>query len=139
MNEQKINKTNDIFRIKYKLSTNAIEICLHFNEFFINVGPTLSENILPKDSNASDFIERLCHALYPFPSDAQELQTIVKCLNNSSAGWDKISHGVLKYVAHYISKVLVRLINLSFQKDVFPDELKIFRVVPLYENDDQMI
>ena len=31
--------------MKYKLSTDAIEICENFNEFFINVGPTLSKNI----------------------------------------------------------------------------------------------
>ena len=40
-NKQKINEMNDIFRIKDKLSTYAIDLCEHFNEFFINVGPTL--------------------------------------------------------------------------------------------------
>ena len=139
INQQKINKMNDTFKIKYKLSTNAVEICEHFNEFFINVGPTLSKNIPPQDCNASDFIERLDHTLYLFPTDAQELETIIKCLNNSSAGWDDISPIVLKYVAPHISKVLVFLINLSFQEGVFPDELKIARVVPLYKNDDPMI
>ena len=71
INKQKINKMNDTFRIKDKLSTNAVEICEHFNEFFINVGPTLSKNIPPQDCNASDFIERLDHTLYLFPTDAQ--------------------------------------------------------------------
>ena len=118
---------NDTFRIKDILSTNAVEICEHFNEFFINVGPTLSKNIPPQDCSASDFI------------DAQELETIIKCLNNSSAGWDGISPYVLKYVAPYISKILVLLINLSFQEGVFPDDLKIARVVPLYKNDDPVI
>ena len=139
INKQKINKMNDTFRIKDKLSTNAVEICEHFNEFFINVGPALSKNIPPQDCNASDFIERLDHTLYLFPTDAQELETIIKCLNNSSAGWDDISPSVLKYVAPHISKGSVLLINLSFQEGVFPDELKIARVVPLYKNDDPMI
>ena len=124
---------NDTFRIKDKLSTNAVEICEHFNELFINVGPTLSKNNPQQDCNASDFIERLDHTLYLFPTDAQELETIIKCLNNSSAGWDDISPSVLKYVAPHISKVSVLLINSSFQEGVFPDELKIARVVPLYK------
>ena len=93
-------------------------------DFFINVGPTLSKNIPPQDSNASDFIVRLDHTLYLFPTDAQELETIIKCLNNSSAGWDDISPSVLKYVAPHISKVLVLLINSSFQEGVFPNELQ---------------
>ena len=60
-------------------------------------------------------------------------------MNNSSAGWDDISPSVLKYVAPHITKVLVLLINSSFQEGVFPDELKIARAVPLYKNDDPMI
>ena len=60
------------------------------------------------------------------------METIIKNLNNSSAGWDDISPSVLKYIAPYITKALVNLINLSFQEGLFPDELKIARVIPLY-------
>ena len=67
------------------------------------------------------------------------METIIKNLNNSSAGWDDISPSVLKYIAPYITKALVNLINLSFQEGLFPDELKIARVIPLYKNDDPMI
>ena len=133
-----MNRRNDTFKIKDKLSTNAIEICGHFNEFCITVGPTLSKNIPQQDSGASDFIERLEHALYLFPSDIQETETIIKNLNNSSAGWDDISPSVLKYIAPYIYKALVDLINLSFQ-GLFPDDLKIARAIPFYKNDDPMI
>ena len=59
INKQQMNRRNNTFKIKNKLSTNAIEICEHFNEFFINVGPTLSKNIPLQDSGSSDFIERL--------------------------------------------------------------------------------
>ena len=99
MNNQQMNRRNDTFWIKDKLSTNAIEIYEHFNEFFINVGPTLSKNIPLQDFSASDFIERLEHTLYLFPSDIQEMETIIKNSNNSSAGWDDISPSVLKYIA----------------------------------------
>ena len=77
IHKQKINKMNDTFRIKDKLSTNVVEICEHFSELFINVGPTLSKTIPQQDCNATDFIERLDHALYLFPTDAQELETII--------------------------------------------------------------
>ena len=48
------------------------------------VGPTLSKNIAPQDCNASDFIKRLDHTLCLFPDDAQEIEPIIRCLNNSS-------------------------------------------------------
>ena len=139
INKQQMNRRNGTFKIKDKLSTNAIEICEHFNEFFINVGPTLSKNISLQDSGAYDLIERLEHTLYLFPTDIQELGTMIKNLNNSSARWNDISPSVLKYMALYITKPFVNLIKLSFQGRLFPDELIITRVIPLYKNDDPMI
>ena len=44
---------------------------------------------------------------YLFSTDIQEMQTIIKNLTNSSAGWDYISPSVLKYIAPYITKALV--------------------------------
>ena len=35
INKQQMNRRNDTFKIKDKLSTNAIQICEHFNELFI--------------------------------------------------------------------------------------------------------
>ena len=67
-NNQQMNRRNDTFKIKDRLSTNAIEICEHFHEFLINVGPTLSKNIPLQDFSASDLIERLEHTLYLFPT-----------------------------------------------------------------------
>ena len=68
------------------------------------------------------------------------METIIKNLNNSGAGWDDISPSVLKYAVPYITKALVNLINLSFQEGLLlPDELKIAIVIPLYKNDDPMI
>ena len=60
INKQQMNRRNDtFFKIKDKLSTTAIESCEHFNDFFINVGPTPSKNIPLLDSGASAFIESL--------------------------------------------------------------------------------
>ena len=53
------------------------------------------------------------------------METISKNLNNSSAGLDDVSPSVLEYIAPYITKALVNLINLSSQEGLFPDELKI--------------
>ena len=52
------------------------------------------------------------------------METIIKNLNNSSAGWDDILPSVENIKAPYISKALVNLINLSFQEGLFPGELK---------------
>ena len=74
INKQQTNRRNDIFKIEDKFSTNAIEMCEHFDKLFLNVLPTLTRNIPLQDSDASDFIERLEHTLY-FATDIQIIES----------------------------------------------------------------
>ena len=43
---------------------------------------------------------------------------------------------VIKKLFHLISTPLMNTINLSFVKDIFPDKLKIAKVVPIYKKED---
>ena len=53
--------------------------------------------------------------------------------------WDTISPKLLKYILPSILKPMVRILKMIFEKGVFPDEMKIARVLPLYKRDDPMI
>ena len=43
---------------------------------------------------------------------------------------------VIKHSFHLISAPLAIIINLSLQKGIFPDKLKIANVIPIYKADD---
>ena len=43
---------------------------------------------------------------------------------------------VIKHSFHLISAPLANIINLSLQKGIFPDKLKISKVIPIYKADD---
>ena len=43
---------------------------------------------------------------------------------------------VIKHSFHLISAPLANIINLSLQKGIFPDKLKIAKVIPIYKADD---
>ena len=43
---------------------------------------------------------------------------------------------VIKHSFHLISAPLANIINLSLQKGIFPDKLKIANVIPIYKADD---
>ena len=62
-----------------------------------------------------------------------ELFNIVLGLKESSAGWDCINGSIIKHVYKQIKEPLCHVLNLSFSSGVFPSELKIARVVPLYK------
>ena len=44
---------------------------------------------------------------------------------------------ILKYIVNEISECLTLIINQSITTGIFPDQLKIAKVVPIFKKDDQ--
>ena len=51
-------------------------------------------------------------------------------------GYDNIPMHVIKNSFHLISTPLMNIINLSFLKGIFPDKLKIAKVIPIFKAED---
>lgn len=74
------------------------------------------------------------------PVDSAELLSIVKCLeSNKAAGHDDISPKVIKATIDVISQPLVDIFNNSLLAGVFPDDLKIAKVSPIFKADDKVL
>ena len=56
---------------------------------------------------------------------------------NKSPGYDDISFNVLKKYFSSLCEPLKYLFNLSIEKGIFPDDLKITKVTPSYKTDDK--
>ena len=63
-----------------------------------------------------------------------EVVNVINSLNNSSPGWDGIPSRLAKRVLHSYIKPLTLLINKSFCDGIFPDELKLAKVIPIYKS-----
>ena len=61
----------------------------------------------------------------------------MQSLKNSSAGQDSILASIAKPLIQYYAKPISRLINSSFENGLFPDELKIAKVIPIFKNGDK--
>ena len=70
------------------------------------------------------------------PVVVEEVQNIIKALKISSAGWDSISASVVKSTYNSFLTPLTHVMNLSITKGIFPCELKIARVIPLFKSGD---
>ena len=57
-------------------------------------------------------------------------------MNNSSAGYDKLPASIMKQCIGSYIEPLTFLINQSISQGVFPAELKIARIIPLYKGED---
>ena len=62
-----------------------------------------------------------------------EMKTIVFSLKNGAAGWNDITPQILKVIHYSVNHPLVYMSNLSLQQGIFPKELKIANVLPLFK------
>jgi hypothetical protein len=67
--------------------------------------------------------------------DMEVIKIIEKFNPNKSAGHDSIGNFIVKKVSNEIVKPLTMIFNQSFTSGVFPDKLKIAKVVPIYKKE----
>src|SRR3989442_1027811 len=66
--------------------------------------------------------------------DPTEVRELISGLKNSAAcGPDQVPVSVIKSVSKCISPVLSSIINHSIQQGIFPDALKVAKVIPIYK------
>ena len=104
-----------------------------FNNFFVNVGPNLAKNIPP---SIYDYMgHQNLNSMFINPVNEAEVIRIIKlCKPKDSMDYDDISMWVLSKIAPQVVKPLVHIFNLSFTTGIFPCEMKIAKVIPLFKN-----
>ncbi len=67
------------------------------------------------------------------PTNEQEVISTVKLLKNKSAGHDDIRAETVKTIIEEIAKPLSHICNTLFTTEIFPNELKVAKVTPIYK------
>ena len=121
------------------ITSNPAVIANAFNNFFVNIGPTLSSKIPEQGLEYRKYMPQGNeYSLFLLPTTYQEVNNIIKQLKDGAPGKDGITLLSLKLVSDFIAKPITRTVNLSFSQGVFPNELKIALVSPLYKAKDPM-
>jgi len=77
------------------------------------------------------------NSMYCEPVNKEELIKQINCLKNSeSPGPDDIGPKLIKQVQHAIVNPLLHIYNLSTEKGIVPDKLKIAKIVPVLKGGD---
>ena len=133
--KNKFNQGISQLNIKGKIVSEPNDIANHINDFFVNVGPELDKNIPQvnhisanrhlKDRNQFNLI--IAHI------SSDEILELIQSLPNKGSGPVSIPLKMLKVVVDLIVVPLCHIINVSFSTGVFPDILKIAKVLPLHK------
>ena len=81
----------------------------------------------------------LSNSIYLSEVTSEKISNILKSQKNSAAGYDEINAALLKHISSFITEPLKYLSNLSLSEGVFPTELKLANVIPLYKADDAFL
>ena len=127
------------FLINGEITTDNEAIAHGFNHFYINIVPNFAAQIPSSLKSPTSYMEAPnVSSVFPKPVTSEEISSIIRSLKNSSAGWDSISAKVMKVIYQNYISVLTHVFNLSIEDVVFPRELKIARVIPLFKSDNCM-
>ena len=137
MNKSKIqSKFPSYFNINGTKLTDKKDNATEFNKFFINIGPKLASEI----GNEMEYefssymnktnIDTTFH--FQLSIDEEQTLTIISQLKpKKSMGYDNISQIVLQKSAKYLAKPLTCTINQSLITVIFPNKLKIAKIIPI--------
>ena len=126
------------FSVNNEIVEDKIKVVNGFNRYFSTVGSILSNAIPETNKNFSHYLPPPClNTMYLMPTNATEVKQIVMSLKKKSPGCDGIIADIVKKTYPFYLDVLVHLINLSLSQGVFPSELKLAKVIPLYKGGDK--
>jgi hypothetical protein len=107
-----------------------------FNKFFINIGPELSSKITCNTTKSfTNYLTNPSPIDFSFSSVNSDTikQIINKLKPKTTSGFDKLSNKLLKEIKDEIAEPLSLIINQSINNGIFPDKLKIAKVIPIYK------
>lgn len=118
-------------KLNEEIINDPSRLCNTFANFFVesinSKVNTLKNNIKIKVSNCNNsFFLKPC-------SQNEIYNAIVNVSKKKSSGPDGIPCFVIKNIAHIILAPLENIINCSFENGVFPDFLKIAKIIPLHK------
>ena len=131
--------THDKFMYNNREITDPQTIADGFNNYFVNIGPTLAWKIPDNHVSHKKFLPRnIKTSLFLNPTNETENKNDICQLKEGAPGRDGIASKNIKHIEDSISYPLTNIVNLSFEQGVFPSELKFAVITPLYKAKDPM-
>ena len=122
--------------------TDKKEIADSFNSFFVSIGEQNNVNVeRHKESHFRDYLTDKVDAQFAFRSirNSDTVRMIKNIKLSNTKGHDGISSDLLKLIGNAISKSITLIINQSLTTGIFPDRLKIAKVIPIFKKDSKKL
>ena len=113
------------------------------NNFFVNIGRRLAQNINKPNRNFKYFLHKsskVASSIALIPPTASEVFNELNCLKNKkAAGSDDLSPFFIKTASLIIAPYLIYFIEFMFSQGVFPNILKIAKIIPIFKSGEKSL
>ena len=124
-----------MFSINNKIISDSQVVAEEFNNFFVSIGPQLASTISSSTTHMS-YMNSVANSIFLPDITTVEVRNVILLMKNSSAGWDEIPAYVTKRCIDVYIEPLTHIIDKSFKEGIFPSELKLAKVVPIFKSGD---
>ena len=132
----------EFFKIDNTVVTGTASIANKFNFFLTNIGPNLAKEIcVPSRNNFKNFLLNQNDNNFTFKLIGEDLvsKLIDDLDSKNSTGCDGLSNTPLKSNKLNLVKPITLIVNQMLTTGIFPDKLKIAKVISLFKKGDKSI
>ena len=116
-------------------TANAKLIANHFNTFFTSAAAKLNEKFVKAKKPFSNYLGQTTdETAFLSPATPADIESLINCIRpNKAIGSNSIPTKILKEFKTKLSEPLSDMINVSFNKGIFPDFLKVANIIPIHK------
>ena len=116
------------------------KIANYFNNFFVDIGPKLASMIPESQTKFDQYLNPHQTIMGKTNLTDDEVKEALRSLKpNRSPGYDNTSSNVVNETSDIFFTPLKYIFNLSLQQGIFPENVKIAKVSPIYKEDEEFL
>lgn len=138
-NSNRNTQIDRILKIDGDITVDNVEMANALNEYFVNVGKNLANDLKRKfDNRIQQFTvnTRIDTTMYVHNCSETEINKLIKDLKHGAdIGVDNISMNILKKNVNSLAPIISKAINNCINHENIPTEFKTSRTVPIFKSD----
>ena len=122
--------------------TDPSKIANLFNNYFVNIGPSIDKAILNSETDFRDILKniKVNNTFFLSPTIPEEIFKIIASLDKSkSLGPNSLPIYILKLYNNFFSEKLAKIINVAFATGIFPELLNLAKVIPTFKKGNKLL
>ena len=134
INKKRPSSIIDNLQVKGKTLHQPVSISNAINKYFCNIPTELASSLPKADRHFASFIKgKKCNFRFTKVSEVDVFLLLESIDRKKSSGYDKIQPLLLSSAALETFRPLTYILNLTLKQGIFPDSLKIAKVIPVFK------